>query len=60
MKTTKRYLKWAVAHMARVCEKTILRWEKKGIIPKAKRTAGNYRYWTESDLNIIKQVAGVQ
>lgn len=59
MASPKRYLKWMVAHIARVCEKTILRWEKKGIIPKAKRTAGGYRYWTEEDLTKIKQVAGV-
>lgn len=59
MKPNKRYLKWMVAHIARVCEKTILRWEKKGIIPKSKRTPGGWRYWDEQDLNKIRKVAGV-
>lgn len=59
MKNKTRYLKWMVAHLARVCEKTILRWEKKGIIPKSKRTAGGWRYWNDKDIEKIKEVAGV-
>lgn len=55
----RKYLKWKVARLVGVCEKTIIRWERKGIIPKSHRTAGGWRYWTIDQINIIKQVAGV-
>ena len=36
---------------------TLFYWEKKGKIPKAKRTPmGNYRYWTKDDVGIIKRL----
>ena len=35
---------------------TIKSWEKKGIIPKAKRDSRGWRYYTEDDLNRIKRL----
>lgn len=37
--------------------KTYFYWEKTGKVPKAKRTPmGNYRYWTEDDINKLKKL----
>jgi DNA-binding transcriptional MerR regulator len=52
-----KYLKWMVARLCGVCEDTILNWEKKGIIPKAHRTPGGWRYWTAADVIKIKLIA---
>lgn len=40
-----------------VHRKTYFYWEKTGKVPKAKRTPmGNYRYWTEKDMNRLKKI----
>ena len=42
-----------------VNRKTYFYWEKKGKVPKAKRTLmGNYRYWTEGDIERLKKITG--
>jgi len=42
-----------------VKRKTYFYWEKTGKVPKAKRTPmGNYRYWTEKDINNLKKLTG--
>ena len=36
---------------------TYFYWEEAGKVPKAKRTPmGNYRYWTEEDINRLKKI----
>jgi len=43
----------------KVKRKTFYYWEKKGKVPKAKRTPmGNYRYWTEEDIKKLKKITG--
>jgi DNA-binding transcriptional MerR regulator len=37
--------------------KTYFYWEKKGKVPKAKRTPmGNYRYWTEEEIRKLNEI----
>ena len=35
---------------------TIKKWEESGLIPKAKRDSRGWRYYTEDDINKIKQI----
>ncbi len=35
---------------------TIKKWEESGLIPKAKRDSRGWRYYTEDDIGIIKQI----
>jgi len=40
-----------------VKRKTYFYWERRGKVPKAKRTPmGNYRYWTEEDIRKLKEM----
>ncbi|MFH1621840.1 MAG: MerR family transcriptional regulator [Candidatus Omnitrophota bacterium] len=40
-----------------VHRKTYFYWERTGKVPKAKRTVmGNYRYWTEEEINRLKKI----
>jgi len=42
-----------------VKRKTYFYWEKKGKVPKAKRTPmGNYRYWSDQDIKKLKRIIG--
>ncbi len=42
-----------------VKRKTYFYWEKKGKVPKARRTSmGNYRYWTEEDIKKLRKITG--
>ena len=38
-----------------ISKNTLFNYEESGKIPKAKRTLGNYRYYTESDLKALKK-----
>jgi DNA-binding transcriptional MerR regulator len=47
------------AQMLGVSKQTLLRYEKKGIFPKARRNAVNqWREYTESDLQKLRQILG--
>ena len=35
---------------------TIKKWEESGLIPKAKRDSRGWRYYTEDDINKIKEI----
>lgn len=48
------YSAWKVSRLVGVHQNTILRWEKSGKIPKAKRHGNNNsRYWLPKDVELI-------
>ena len=53
----KKYFIKDVEKMLGVTRLNIVYWEKKGKIPKARRTPmGNYRYWSKEEVERIKQL----
>ena len=53
----KKYFIKDVEQLLDVKRVTLFYWEKAGKIPKAKRTPmGNYRYWTQDDINLLKKI----
>lgn len=40
-----------------VCPDTVVRWEREGLIPKARRSPGGWRVYTEEDLEQIQTAA---
>lgn len=53
----KRYFIKDLEKILGVHRKNIFYWEKKGKIPKAKRTPmGNYRYWYEEEVKHLKEL----
>ena len=42
-----------------VGRKTYFYWERVGKVPMARRTTmGNYRYWTQKDIKMLKKITG--
>lgn len=52
------YQRNEVAKECGVSTQTIRLWEDAGVIPQSVRDSKNYRYWSERDLNKIKEYAG--
>ena len=55
----KRYFIKNLEEILGIKRKTYFYWEKKGKVPKAKRTPmGNYRYWTKDDIKRLRKITG--
>lgn len=57
-KKRNRYKAKEVAEMLGIYKRTLFNWEEAGKIPKAKRDPmNNYRYYIESDIKKLKEIA---
>ncbi len=54
-----RYTTKDITKILKITKNTLIEWEAKGKIPKAKRDPmNNYRYWTKEDIKKLKKITG--